>query len=65
MGFWDVAKDVAKDMGNDIKNLPNDIKELKSKYSSCSERELRDKFRSARGKEKIAIASIMKDKGYN
>jgi hypothetical protein len=65
MGFFDYLAKGAKSVGEGIKNFNQETLELRERYQSKSDDELKRIFKTGRSAaEKCAAASILKDRGY-
>lgn len=74
MGFWEKAFQVVKDLGtsslNTLNEQANDIRQLKEKYESMSDEELKrivnsDGFFGKSQREKGVAFSTLKSRGYD
>lgn len=64
MGLWDLIKKGAKAAGEKIKDVNDDFKEYKMKYETYDTETLKSMYhRSSKMAEKMAIASILKERG--
>ena len=64
MGLWDLIKEGAKAAGEKIKDVNNDFKEYKMEYETYDTETLKSMYRrSSKMAEKMAIASILKERG--
>lgn len=65
MGFWNLAKDVAKGAAKSVMDTNAEALKYAERYSHLSKEELVYKFRnSSSTAEKMGIARVMKEKGY-
>ncbi|WP_020004187.1 hypothetical protein [Brachyspira innocens] len=64
MGFFDMVKSGAKFVGKQVKNFNDDFNKYKMEYSSYDDERLKREFARASGAKKMAIASLLKERGY-
>lgn len=64
MGFFDMLKSGAEFVGKQAKNFNEDVAKYKMQYSSYDDERLKKEFARASGTKKIAIASLLKERGY-
>lgn len=63
MGFWDLVKKGAKAAGEKIKDFNDDFQKYKMKYETYDTERLKSLYCSSYGAKKMAIASILKERG--
>ena len=64
MGLWDLIKEGAKAAGEKIKDVNDDFKKYKMEYETYDTERLKYMYsRSSKMAEKMAIASILKERG--
>lgn len=63
MGFWDLVAKGAKVVGEKTKNFAEDFQKYKAEYETCDDEELKNLYSSTSGARKLAIMSILKDRG--
>ena len=63
MGLWDLIKEGAEFVGDKYKDFSGEVNKFKAYYSKYDDESLKRLFNSTSGARKIAIASILKERG--
>ena len=63
MGFWDLVKSGAKFVKEKATNFNEDVKKYKAMYENYDTERLKSMYRYSNMAKKMAIASILKDRG--
>ena len=63
MGLWDLIKEGAEFVGDKYKNFNGEVNKYKAQYANYDDESLKRLFNSTSGTRKIAIASILKERG--
>lgn len=63
MGLWDLIKEGAEFVGDKYKDFSGEVNKFKAQYSNYDDETLKRLFNSTSGARKIAIASILKERG--
>lgn len=63
MGFWDLVKKGAKVIKEQATNFNEDVKKYKKMYEDYNTERLKSMYSSSNMAKKMAIASILKDRG--
>lgn len=63
MGLWDLIKEGAEFIGDKYKDFNGEVNKFKAQYSNYDDEHLKRLFNSTSGARKIAIASILKERG--
>ncbi len=63
MGFWDLVKKGAKVVKEQITDFNEDVKKYKAMYENYDTERLKYMYRCSNMAKKMAIASILKDRG--
>ena len=63
MGFWDLVAKGAKVVGEKMNDFSEDFQKYKAEYETYDNEELKNLCSSTSGARKLAIISILKDRG--
>lgn len=64
MGFFDVIKDIGKDILDNAKERQERILHYKELYSDRDDQELFRIYKSASGEKRIGVGLLLKERGY-
>ncbi|WP_448124209.1 hypothetical protein [Pseudomonas veronii] len=64
MGFWNVVGEIGKGLLNEVKETGAKANSLKDEYQDYSDDRLKSLVRDGRTAEKMAAASILKQRGH-
>ncbi|MEI0486153.1 hypothetical protein [Brachyspira intermedia] len=64
MGFFDLVKSGAEKVGKMAKDFNDDVKKYEVEYSRCSDQQLMKMLNNYSGARKVAVAKILKSRGY-
>ena len=64
MGFWDVMKDVGKDILNNVKEKQERILHYKEMFADYDDQSLFRKYKTSTGEMNIACGILLKERGY-
>jgi len=64
MGFWNVVGDIGKGLLNEVKETGAKANSLKDEYQDYSDERLKRLVKDGSTAEKMAAASVLKQRGY-
>lgn len=64
MGFWDICKTLLNSASEKMQNMNEEYNSYRERYENVEDQQLIRYYRNASGVKKMALASLLRDRGY-